>query len=116
LGDEELVGRVQRRLSETVSSAPLYRRLMAILAEEVLAGRLRQGVVLPGERTFAEALSVSRVTLRKALEGLVADGLLDRRQGAKTAVAARVEKALSGLTRRRSLGSPAFRRTCARAG
>jgi GntR family transcriptional regulator len=98
LGDEELVGRVQRRLSETVSGAPLYRRLMAILAEELLTGRLRQGVVLPGERVFAEALGVSRVTLRKALDGLVADGLLDRRQGAKTAVAARVEKALSGLT------------------
>lgn len=98
MGDEELVGRVKKRLAETVSSAPLYRRLTAILAAEILAGRLRQGVVLPGERVFAEALGISRVTLRKALEGLVADGLLDRRQGARTAVAARVEKALFGLT------------------
>ncbi len=98
MGEDELVERLLLRLSETASGVPLYRRLMGVLEAEILAGRLRHGVVLPGERGFAEALGVSRVTLRKALDGLAAEGLLDRRQGAKTAVAARVEKALFGLT------------------
>jgi len=47
---------------------------------------------LPPERELAEAYDVSRVTVRKALDGLVHARLLTRRQGAGTFVAARVEK------------------------
>ena len=47
---------------------------------------------------WPQALGLSRVTVRKALDGLVAAGLVTRRHGARTEVNARVEKALSSLT------------------
>ena len=53
---------------------------------------------LPAERDLAEQLSISRITVRKALDGLVADGLLTRRQGSGTFVVAKVEKNFSKLT------------------
>ena len=53
---------------------------------------------LPAERDLATEFAVSRITVRKALDGLVADGLLTRRQGAGTFVAGRVEKQFSKLT------------------
>jgi GntR family transcriptional regulator len=47
---------------------------------------------------MAEEFSISRITVRKALDGLVSEGLLTRRQGAGTFVAARVEKSFSKLS------------------
>src|SRR3546814_2030782 len=49
-------------------------------------------LALPPDPDLAEAYKVSRVTVRKALDGLVDARLLTRRQGAGTFVAARVEK------------------------
>lgn len=45
------------------------------------------GDALPSERRLAEELGVSRPTLRQAIDGLVADSLLDRRHGSGTYVA-----------------------------
>jgi GntR family transcriptional regulator len=77
---------------------PLYRRLKNAIEAQILASRLKPGEMLPGERKLAEALSLSRVTVRKAIEGLVEEGLLRRRHGSKTEIGSRVEKSLSTLT------------------
>jgi GntR family transcriptional regulator len=53
---------------------------------------------LPAERDMATDFKVSRITVRKALDGLVADGLLIRRQGSGNFVSARVEKNFAMLT------------------
>ena len=79
-------------------SAPLHRRLRAVIENAVKAGFLKPGAVLPSERVLAERLSLSRVTVRKAIEPLVTEGLLHRRHGARTEVGSRVEKSLSTLT------------------
>ena len=77
---------------------PIYRKLAdgisAAIADQVIDGR----TCLPSERVLAEKLGVSRVTLRKAIDELVSEGLLVRRHGAKTTVAQRLEKTLSKLT------------------
>ncbi len=83
------------------STTPLYLRVQERIRESILAGRWRPQEALPGERDLAESFEVSRVTIRKALGGLVEDGLLQQRQGSGTYVAsrpARVEQALSRLT------------------
>lgn len=77
---------------------PLYRKVADGLAEVMTHRHAGRESHLPGERTLAEDLGISRATLRKALGHLAATGLLVRRQGAKTEVARRLEKALSTLT------------------
>ena len=61
-------------------------------------GVVRPEEALPAERDLASELSVSRITVRKAMDALVADGLLIRRQGAGTFVAGRVEKQFAKLS------------------
>jgi GntR family transcriptional regulator len=77
---------------------PLYRRLEERLRHAIESGAVKPEQALPSERDLAEDLDMSRITVRKALDGLVAGGLLVRRQGAGTFVAGRVEKSFSKLT------------------
>jgi GntR family transcriptional regulator len=53
---------------------------------------------LPPERDLAGEFGVSRITVRKAIDGLVSEGLLVRRHGSGTFVRGRVEKNFSKLT------------------
>jgi GntR family transcriptional regulator len=80
---------------------PLYRRLQDHIRTAIESGNLKPLDALPGERDIAQTLNVSRVTVRKALSGLVSAGLLEQRQGSGTYVARKppiVEQALSRLT------------------
>jgi GntR family transcriptional regulator len=81
--------------------APLYLRLQKRIREAIRNDELKPFDALPGEREIAEAFGVSRVTVRKALSGLDAPGLLQQRQGSGTFVAPpphKVEQPLSLLT------------------
>jgi len=80
---------------------PLYIRVQERIRASVAAGNLKPLEALPGERDIAGAFNVSRVTVRKAIAGLVEQGLLTQRQGSGTFVAAapqRLEQPLSRLT------------------
>lgn len=95
---EKLSNFMRRTMQEESASTPLYHRLMsafrAAIADQVLA----RGSFLPSERELCSDLAVSRVTLRKAIDGLVDDGLVIRRHGSRTMVAPRYEKSISSLT------------------
>jgi GntR family transcriptional regulator len=78
--------------------APLYQQLQRALRDAITENRLAADDALPPERDLAEEFGVSRITVRKALDALVGEGLLTRRQGAGTFVAARVEKSFSKLS------------------
>ncbi|HWJ37983.1 MAG TPA: GntR family transcriptional regulator [Sphingomicrobium sp.] len=80
------------------SGAPLYLQLQRALRSAIERNVLEPDEALPPERELAEAYSISRVTVRKALDGLVHARLLTRRQGAGTFVAARVEKNFSTIS------------------
>lgn len=62
------------------------RRVYLVLRDEIAAGTHAPGAALPGELRLAEAHGVSRVTIRRALEALEADGLIERRAGSGTRV------------------------------
>jgi GntR family transcriptional regulator len=83
---------------DPASSLPLYQQLQRALREAIEQRVLGVDDALPAERQLAEELSVSRITVRKAIEGLVDEGLLVRRQGAGNFVASRVEKNFAKLT------------------
>lgn len=51
------------------------------LRQQLASGQLGAGAVLPSEADLAGAYGVSRVTVRKALELLRGEGLIDARQG-----------------------------------
>ncbi|TIN58957.1 MAG: GntR family transcriptional regulator, partial [Mesorhizobium sp.] len=93
-----LIGLVSREMEATASDVPLYRRLKSAIEAAIRSNALKAGAVLPGERVLAEALSISRVTVRKALALLEEEGQLNRRHGSKTEIGSRVEKSLSTLT------------------
>ena len=80
------------------SQLPLYQQLQRALREAIEQRVLGVDDALPAERQLAEELAVSRITVRKAIEGLVEEGLLVRRQGAGNFVAQRVEKNFAKLT------------------
>ncbi|MGH8304626.1 MAG: GntR family transcriptional regulator, partial [Steroidobacteraceae bacterium] len=80
------------------SSLPLYQQLQRALRQAIETHVLGPDDALPPERDLAQELSVSRITVRKAIDGLVGDGMLVRRQGSGTFVCARVEKNFSKLT------------------
>ena len=78
--------------------APLYVQMQDALRRGIEGGALRPQEALPPERDIASEFGISRITVRKAIDGLVADGMLTRRQGAGTFVGGRVEKQFSKLT------------------
>lgn len=84
----------ERAVSQiSATSAPdgsKARRVYLLLRDEILGGVHPVGSTLPGELRLAEVHGVSRVTVRRALEGLLADGLIERRAGAGTVVRAPV--------------------------
>jgi GntR family transcriptional regulator len=80
------------------SSLPLYQQLQRALRQAIENRILSPDDALPPERDLASEFSVSRITVRKAIDGLVHEGMLVRRQGSGTFVCARVEKNFSKLT------------------
>jgi GntR family transcriptional regulator len=76
---------------------PIYRKLSDALAEGLRDGLIDRESPLPSERVLASGLGISRVTVRHALQEIAADGLLVRRQGARTEIAVRLEKALTAV-------------------
>lgn len=78
--------------------APLYVQLATQLADAIRAGHYRVADALPSERALADSLGVSRVTARKAIDRLVAQGLIVRRHGSGNYIAPRIEQALSRLS------------------
>jgi GntR family transcriptional regulator len=83
---------------DPAGTLPLYQQLQRALREAIENRVLGPDDALPAERQIATDLSVSRITVRKALDGLVEEGLLVRRQGSGNFVAARIEKNFAKLT------------------
>lgn len=69
------------------ASVPLYRQVKRELQRVIESGRCRPGDPLPNESVIAQALQVSIGTLRRAVDELVHEHVLVRRQGKGTFVA-----------------------------
>lgn len=65
---------------------PLYVKVRAELVRRLSSGDLSPGMALPPEGALAGELGVSVGTVRKAVDSLVADGVLRRHQGKGTFV------------------------------
>ena len=64
-----------------------YQEVKSKITEDLVRGRFPMGEPLPSEKDFAKELDVSIGTLRKAVDELVAEGIVIRRQGKGTFIA-----------------------------
>jgi len=68
------------------SSSPLYHQLMLRITADIEQGTYPTGSRIPPEHELERLYQVSRVTVRRALAELTAEGLLERKQGKGTFV------------------------------
>ena len=83
------LGRPGSMRMKTQTKAAISDRLAVRLLMLIASRRLQPGSRLPPERHIAEALSVSRVSVRAALDRLKIEGYLQSVQGSGTRVADR---------------------------
>ncbi|MEM6355609.1 MAG: GntR family transcriptional regulator [Pseudomonadota bacterium] len=76
------------RDTEFLPAGGKARRVYLQLRDDIAGGRVRPGSALPGEQRLAAIHGVSRVTVRRALEALANDGLIEKRPGAGSIVRA----------------------------
>ena len=77
---------------------PLYRQAQSAIRNAINARVLQPNDALPPERELAESFAVSRITIRKAISGLVNEGVLDTHHGSGNFVRSKVEKNFAQLT------------------
>ncbi len=73
------------------SNSPIYMQLAHRLRQQIDDGGISAGEALPSERDLCDIMGASRVTVRKAIELLIEEGLLSRRQGSGTYVTPRIQ-------------------------
>lgn len=69
------------------SPAPLYEQIRQLIVAALAAGEWRPGDALPSEAALAERFHASPGTVRRALDELTAEHVVERRQGRGTFVA-----------------------------
>jgi len=92
-GDQAAVGAdstaplAMQRIAPEAAGMPLYRAVRRSLLQAIEAGELTPGAALPNEQVLASGYGVAVGTLRRAVDDLVAEHILVRRQGRGTFVA-----------------------------
>ncbi len=66
-----------------------YQKVYSKYKEEILNGSIREGMLLPSENLMATEFNVDRSTIRRALQMLVDDGLVEKSPGKGTIVIGR---------------------------
>lgn len=70
---------------------PLYYQIYMRMSDRILSGEIPTGSKIPSENQLAEALNVSRITVKRALNDLATAGLVSRRRGRGTVVIANTD-------------------------
>lgn len=81
-----LLNQQEIRSLHSEAPTPLYYRLYTLLKSHILDGSIRHGTKLPTEEELAEVFEVSRITTKRAMDELAAEGLVERRRGKGTHV------------------------------
>ena len=91
------MGAVADLTLDAQNPTPLYLQLAEGLRGLIKDGAIRVGEALPSEREISTLTQISRVTVRKAIDCLLREGMLSRRRGSGTYVAPRIEQPASVL-------------------
>lgn len=74
-------------MTDPAGYRPLYRQVYDVVVRKVVEGVWKPGEALPSEQALALEFGVSQGTMRKVLDALTAENLLERRQGKGTFIA-----------------------------
>ena len=74
------------------SFTPLYSQIKTLILQSLQTGEWKPGETIPSEMDLAARYRVSQGTVRKAIDELAAENLVNRRQGKGTFVATHEEK------------------------
>ncbi|MEE4277553.1 MAG: GntR family transcriptional regulator [Halieaceae bacterium] len=93
-----------------VDGQPIYRQLRDLVIERVMDGSFREGEAIPSVRQVATDYRINHLTVGRAYQELVDMGLLEKRPGLGTYVAAGARGALTKTEKQRFLEEelPAF--------
>lgn len=72
--------------TNTLSYQPLYEQIKRMLTQSLIDGEWRAGDLIPSEMELAARFQVSQGTVRKAIDSMVSENILTRRQGKGTYV------------------------------
>ena len=75
-------------LSEDITK-PFYLWIEKLIKRQIVDDIYRPGDKIPSERDLSDQLGISRTTIRRAIEDLIAQGVLERRSSSGTFVRAR---------------------------
>lgn len=77
---------------------PKYKEIAMALKEKIIEGDYQEGELLPDQETLAKSYQTSRVTVRKAIQLLIDEGLLYTRRGSGTYVRNNIKKNNKNVT------------------
>ncbi len=79
-------------LLDTPAFSPLYSQIKTLILQSLQSGEWKPGEAIPSEMDLAARYRVSQGTVRKAIDELAAENLVNRRQGKGTFVATHNEQ------------------------
>ena len=82
----------------------LHHQLASVIRDCIVSERYSVGQMLPPEMELCEQFSVSRITVRRAMESLVAEGLVERQRGRGTFV--RASNLMAAMNLRSAMPDP----------
>ena len=82
----------QRRTLSKESPTPMYFQLYTLLKGCIVDGTFGDGTRLPTEKELSDEFSISRITAKRSLDELAAEGLVERRRGKGTHVTFRYQQ------------------------
>jgi GntR family transcriptional regulator len=82
--------RPARPLADGHLPTPLYHQIYVVLREQIVSGVYAERAAVPTEHELMRRFSVSRVTAKRALDELAAEGLVERSRGRGTRVVERL--------------------------
>ena len=90
-------------MTEWHDDQPIYRQLAQLMRSRIIAGSLGEGEPLPSVRQVAAQEQINPLTVSRAYQTLVDEGLLEKRRGVGMFVAAGARDAALSRERRRFL-------------
>ena len=81
----QLIAQLNERIL-AADNTPLYIKFAETVKNAVRSGMLEHGNILPGERDLSQLTGVSRITVRKAMQALEAEGVVTRARGYGTQI------------------------------